>query len=211
MSENLEIFIEPPEVGVLTDEDSAEEDEGVLVDNLSGRMLRVCVHTRQIMFLRSIMQLRKMLLFPPLVKALHIHLMKALLIRPVKVLQILLFKALPCHLKVHKEDPTNYTWMRGDFQQRAKIFPEADFSRYSDFFPLELFELLFDDEIIDMIRIESEKYVPFLNRENPNITVQELKTFIGILLLSGYNNLPGKRLYWDSLSHMRNQMVYELL
>ena len=34
------IYIEPPEVGVESDDDSADEDEAGLVDNLSGRQLR---------------------------------------------------------------------------------------------------------------------------------------------------------------------------
>ena len=34
------IFTEPPEVAVLTDEDLADEDNGGLIDNLSGRQLR---------------------------------------------------------------------------------------------------------------------------------------------------------------------------
>ena len=32
-----EVFIEPPESHVLTDEDSADKDEGGLADNLSSR------------------------------------------------------------------------------------------------------------------------------------------------------------------------------
>lgn len=61
------------------------------------------------------------------------------------------------------------------------------------------------------MRTETEKYALFLNYENPNITASDLKAFLGILLLSGYNNLPGKRLYWDSLHDMRIQMVYETM
>uniref|UniRef100_A0A6P7GF23 Uncharacterized protein LOC114341603 n=1 Tax=Diabrotica virgifera virgifera TaxID=50390 RepID=A0A6P7GF23_DIAVI len=34
-----DIFIEPPEANVLTDEDSDDEEEGGLVDNLSGQQL----------------------------------------------------------------------------------------------------------------------------------------------------------------------------
>ncbi|KAJ8950829.1 hypothetical protein NQ318_012693 [Aromia moschata] len=34
-----EIYIEPPEANILTDEDSGEEDGGGLLDNLSGRQL----------------------------------------------------------------------------------------------------------------------------------------------------------------------------
>lgn len=35
-----EIFIEPPDAAVPSDEDSADEDVGGLIDNLSGRQLR---------------------------------------------------------------------------------------------------------------------------------------------------------------------------
>jgi len=35
-----QIFIEPPEAAILTDEDSADEDNGGLIDNLSDRQLR---------------------------------------------------------------------------------------------------------------------------------------------------------------------------
>ncbi|GBM89593.1 hypothetical protein AVEN_268441-1 [Araneus ventricosus] len=38
-----DIYIEPPDVAVISDEDSAEEDEGGLTENLSGRQLRVNV------------------------------------------------------------------------------------------------------------------------------------------------------------------------
>ncbi|GBN80074.1 hypothetical protein AVEN_166147-1 [Araneus ventricosus] len=36
-----DIYIEPPDVVVVSDEDSAEEDEGGLTDNIYGRQLRV--------------------------------------------------------------------------------------------------------------------------------------------------------------------------
>lgn len=34
-----QIYIEPPDTGIITDEDSGNEDEGGLVDNLSGPQL----------------------------------------------------------------------------------------------------------------------------------------------------------------------------
>ncbi|GBM90834.1 hypothetical protein AVEN_3081-1 [Araneus ventricosus] len=36
-------YIEPPDVAIVSDEDSAEKDKGGLTDNLSGRQLRVNV------------------------------------------------------------------------------------------------------------------------------------------------------------------------
>lgn len=41
-----EIFIEPPDAAVLTDEDSAEEDDGGTLDNLNGRQLRSIVEIK---------------------------------------------------------------------------------------------------------------------------------------------------------------------
>ena len=38
------IYIEPPEATVLTDEDSADEDTGGLINNLTGRQLRAGAH-----------------------------------------------------------------------------------------------------------------------------------------------------------------------
>ncbi|KAG5895667.1 hypothetical protein JTB14_026990 [Gonioctena quinquepunctata] len=38
-TEDAEVFVESPESHVLTDEDSADEDEGGLADNLSPRQL----------------------------------------------------------------------------------------------------------------------------------------------------------------------------
>lgn len=108
------------------------------------------------------------------------------------------------------QQPT-YSWKQGDFQKPTTKFPNGEYSRYADFTPLQLYELFLDEEIIDLMRTETEKYALFLNYENPNITASDLKAFLGILLLSGYNNLPGKILYWDSLHDMRIQMVYETM
>ncbi|KAJ8913987.1 hypothetical protein NQ315_008979 [Exocentrus adspersus] len=35
-----------------------------------------------------------------------------------------------------------------------------------------------------------------------------MKCYLGILILTGYNDLPGQRFYWDSDSDMRNHLVY---
>ncbi|KAG5895313.1 hypothetical protein JTB14_029146 [Gonioctena quinquepunctata] len=40
-TEVAEVFIEPPESHVLTDEDSADKDEGGLADNLCSRQLEI--------------------------------------------------------------------------------------------------------------------------------------------------------------------------
>lgn len=46
MPNNIDLFIAPPDPSTLTDEDSAGEDEGGLIDNLSGRQLMASAEIR---------------------------------------------------------------------------------------------------------------------------------------------------------------------
>ena len=39
------------------------------------------------------------------------------------------------------------------------------------------------------------------------VSVEEMRTFIGILLLSGYNSVPRRRLYWSNKPETRNELV----
>ncbi|XP_046404683.1 piggyBac transposable element-derived protein 3-like [Ischnura elegans] len=55
--------------------------------------------------------------------------------------------------------------------------------------------------------ISSKEYAALQNFRNLNITAAEIKFFLGILILSGYNNVPSKRDYWDSSGDLRNEFV----
>ena len=62
--------------------------------------------------------------------------------------------------------------------------------------PLALFRLLFNDEICSLIACETERYASQQN-EVIHLTQQEIETFVGILLLTGYNCRSRQRLYWS--------------
>ncbi|RZF47290.1 hypothetical protein LSTR_LSTR009781 [Laodelphax striatellus] len=68
-------------------------------------------------------------------------------------------------------------------------------------------QLFFDEELIEHLVTESNKYAVFVNCPHPNITGNEVKCFIGILILSGYNTVANKRLYWDENGDTRNELV----
>lgn len=99
-------------------------------------------------------------------------------------------------------------WINGDFEKTTK-FPKRskDFGKYSGLSPTELFELFFTDDVWEHIQTETSKYALSINCADPKITKSELKCFFGILIVSGYNILPGKKFYWDSASDMRNEFV----
>jgi len=70
--------------------------------------------------------------------------------------------------------------------------------------PVELFELFFTDEIINLLVDETRNYTLFKNCFDQNITCDDIRCFIGILLLSGYNQVPSKRHYWEQDQDVQN-------
>lgn len=62
--------------------------------------------------------------------------------------------------------------------------------------PLQIFEKVFDEEVFAMIVQYSQTYAAQKNKHDFKVSVDELKTFFGILLLTGYHSLPRERLYW---------------
>lgn len=61
---------------------------------------------------------------------------------------------------------------------------------------VEIFECIFTD-IFQLIIEESEIYAKQKNTINFSLSLEELKRFIGILLLSGYHKLPQEDMYWE--------------
>lgn len=100
-------------------------------------------------------------------------------------------------------------WIKGadfDVEHTTSIF-KSDYSRYKNMSIVEIFENFIDDEIIEYLVIETRKYALFINCPDPNITAEEIRCFIAILYVSGYNNLPSKRHYWDSGDDMKNVAI----
>lgn len=63
--------------------------------------------------------------------------------------------------------------------------------------PVIIFEKLFDQEVLTMIGHYTQTYAAQKNMHDFKVSVDELKTFFGILLLTGYHSLPRERLYWS--------------
>nr|CAH7758611.1 unnamed protein product [Callosobruchus chinensis] len=72
--------------------------------------------------------------------------------------------------------------------------------------PLELFSLFIDDEVINLIVKFSNLYAMQHNRQG-DITTSEIRCFIGILLLSGYNWFPRRSMYWENSNDGGNKLV----
>lgn len=64
--------------------------------------------------------------------------------------------------------------------------------------PVELFEKMFTEEVVDHIVKETVRYASAVKNDTSFIfSSEELKAFMGILIFSGYHKLPSERNYWS--------------
>lgn len=78
---------------------------------------------------------------------------------------------------------------------------------FEDLTPVQIFEEIFDEEVIDLIITNSILYANQKNRHNFQLDSAALKNFIGILILSGYNKLPREDLYWSYDEDVGGELV----
>lgn len=76
---------------------------------------------------------------------------------------------------------------------RKKVLVE----KLKDYSPTKLFESFFDDNVMKMIVDNSILYAGQNNRHNFHLDDVDLRKFLGILLLTGYHELPSERSYWS--------------
>lgn len=75
-------------------------------------------------------------------------------------------------------------WTRPDFLETNKA-------------PVEWFELFYDDEILDLLVENSNKYAVFVGKPF-DVTKEEIRLVLAIFLLSGYCVHARNRMYWDT-------------
>lgn len=74
--------------------------------------------------------------------------------------------------------------------------------------PVTLFLLFFDDEVIDHLVVHSNQYAAKKNKLG-DISNDEMKAFLGVLLLSGYVPVPRRKMFWQGHKDANNQVVCE--
>ena len=72
--------------------------------------------------------------------------------------------------------------------------------------PLGYFKLFFDDELIDLIAVETNRYASQKNR-NLVVTKNDKNCFLGILILSGYVSMARRKLLWENAPDTRYELV----
>ncbi|XP_021194177.3 piggyBac transposable element-derived protein 3 [Helicoverpa armigera] len=96
-----------------------------------------------------------------------------------------------------KKCPATRKWRKVDIPVKTEKTSEPPhFLEHLDT-PVHFFELFFDEDVFELIRSETEKNAIQKGYHNFKVTTEEIKRFIGILLLSGYNSVARYRMYWE--------------
>ena len=73
-----------------------------------------------------------------------------------------------------------------------------------DFTPVTIFEEIMSPKIFEHIVKETVCYSAVSKNKSEIVTVEELKTFIGILMFSSYHKLSSTKNYWSNYDDLRN-------
>ena len=183
-----DIFIEPPAVHILTDEDSGDEDGGGTIDNLAGRQLQVPVELRLENNIRigefSVIETSNVSSSTPSSSTSRSSKKSATSSYISTSIDKFIIKMKNGLKKRIKPVPL---WIDDDFDDRVSEFPNPNYGHLFNMTSLELLELFFTNDIIDLLVEETKKYSLFKNCHDQNITSDEIKCFIGIQILSRYN------------------------
>lgn len=73
--------------------------------------------------------------------------------------------------------------------------------------PHEIFEKLFDEKVLSHIVNQTNIYAAQNNKHDLKVTLEEIQTFIAILLFSGYHELPRQKNYWSSDEDLKCDLI----
>ncbi|XP_065370926.1 piggyBac transposable element-derived protein 2-like, partial [Calliphora vicina] len=98
-------------------------------------------------------------------------------------------------------------------QQNTEVYDRVNQIReeLKNRIPVQIFETLFDEKIIDLIISNSTNYAKQNNRHEFHLNDSDLKKFLGVLILSGYNKLPREPMYWSLDEDIGKEIVAKAL
>ena len=100
-----------------------------------------------------------------------------------------------------------YTKVHARSNGHEKLLQEMK-EKLEGYSPLQVFEEIFSNEIVDLIVKESVRYATeWKNRPSTSLTSDDIKQFIGVLLISGYHKLPAQTQYWSNDEDLGLQIV----
>ena len=118
--------------------------------------------------------------------------------------------------KQKQKKKKHYKWKKGDLSKTQEFtdfgddeVPENNYlNLHKQWTPAEAAELfIFSNDILEMIRTYTVKYANKKLNFTFDVTIDELKVFFSIILLSGYVKCRSRRMYWESAPDTHNEAV----
>ena len=104
---------------------------------------------------------------------------------------------------------TEYRWRTADIKPNEQLkweLEQPDISQLSKSVT-KLFELFYDDAVIDLLCSESKKYASSKGKHDFDVCPDEMNVFLGIFLVSGYSGCKRRRLYWSGEGDVRHEAI----
>lgn len=185
----------------LTDEDSGEEDD-IQINNLPGSQLRAEAEV-----LESVHELNDLPSVSHITAESEIwdsedDLPLSVYISKKRKLEI-------NNSKQNSKKQKHYEWERNDIVPTIPDWKEIC-GPLNQLSPVDIFFLFFDKEVIIALTELSNIYARAHNREG-DISTNEIRCFLGILLLSGYMCTPRREMYWENFPDCKNALVSEAM
>ncbi len=76
---------------------------------------------------------------------------------------------------------------------------------------MDLFDLFFDTTIFEQIATKSNEYAMATFRTNLAISTEDIRVFMAILILSGYNKVIDFKLCWSNSEDTENKMIKQAM
>lgn len=100
-------------------------------------------------------------------------------------------------------------WLNNDLNVTFPLWSPVE-GPFNEVSPVNLFRHFFDDEVLSTVLDFTNTYALQNNRDK-TVTKEEILCFIGILLVSGYNTVSRRRMYWQNASDTKNTLISEAM
>ena len=108
----------------------------------------------------------------------------------------------------YQKTKTSRTWRKEDLAPKPDSWIDSRPAFLDeDLSPTKCFERFFDDLVIEYMVAETIIYAKAKGDNNFSLSLIEMRAFIGILFISGYNDLPRRRMYWEQQEDVLNLAV----
>ncbi|KAF2905387.1 hypothetical protein ILUMI_00789 [Ignelater luminosus] len=98
--------------------------------------------------------------------------------------------------EIYPKSSDSRTWIVGDFEPHGRQLTTVDYLEFHYKCVTDFFEMFFDEHIVSFLVQETSNYALFKNYLDPQVNFNEIKCFIAILIISGYNDLPIGKIIW---------------